>query len=687
MHWHRRFLLLLLIFLGSLIGFVGSHILMKPPEVWATNALLQPAPTQPLGYFDLFGELLSPKQAALRVREQGLDIRDPVSYERIGAVRITQQLLDAGEDIFFNRKLGDTFGVQRVFGFGGGLELILPDIETAIQNLQGQPTNNLRITLSQALTLGSQTFPAGTVVDTGLDVGKGANFPLGFLSQGGDVTCAACHVALSDQGEQLTGAPNGDLNIPVLVALAPNSAAGFSRLNLDPLAPQYKGNGKTIIDSNGQLVELPDPETFERVFDDLALSVPTGNFESSTDAINNTTQIPNIFTFKSNPYFSDGQAAVGPFAGLSGFNNGVHSSEVNILGNWKLIAQILDIDPEVYLGVVLQNAFDPRIRLPKGDPVKPSEWLRQVAPDPNQAELEDQIPAPGTGTFPNLSPNLFTYNGLVFSPDTGDEDSEEGDGDIASGKFLFANNAMSAWQNSLLPPPNRTPANQQALRNGSVRRGAKVFQQANCAQCHIPPFFTDNTIHPNSEIGANPARAESRLAIEDFLVSPKIYSLNTPVPPPANAEVLDIPTEGISASPTTLPNGLSPDGGYDTTSLRGLYLSAPYLHDGGVAVGAGALAFEDNGGFTIVDPSGLGLPGTLSQGIPADNASSLRALLDRRLRSQVIAANKALPALVLSNLDGTGHEFYVDSQAGFSPAQQADLVNFLLALDDDPGRF
>ncbi|MCG8362897.1 MAG: hypothetical protein MJA27_06125 [Pseudanabaenales cyanobacterium] len=33
------------------------------------------------------------------------------------------------------------------------------------------------------------------------------------------------------------------------------------------------------------------------------------------------------------------------------------------------------------------------------------------------------------------------------------------------------------------------------------------------------------------------------------------------------------------------------------------------------------------------------------------------------------------------------HNSYVDSQAGFRPAQQADLVNFLLALDDDPGRF
>ncbi|MCV3212295.1 hypothetical protein OGM63_01915 [Plectonema radiosum NIES-515] len=54
-----------------------------------------------------------------------------------------------------------------------------------------------------------------------------------------------------------------------------------------------------------------------------------------------------------------------------------------------------------------------------------------------------------------------------------------------------------------------------------------------------------------------------------------------------------------------------------------------------------------------------------------------------------MGANKLNPALSpeRSNLDGTGHEFYVDNQAGFSPQQQTDLINFLLALDDDPGNF
>ncbi|MDF5713923.1 MAG: di-heme oxidoredictase family protein [Rhizonema sp. NSF051] len=297
--------------------------------------------------------------------------------------------------------------------------------------------------------------------------------------------------------------------------------------------------------------------------------------------------------------------------------------------------------------------------------------------------MEDQVPAPNAGDYPNLNPSLATFNGLFFSPNS------EKSNDIASGKFFFAANAMSAFQNSLVPPANRTPENKQALKSGSVERGAKVFETANCATCHIPPFFTDNKTHPINEIGTNSARAQSRLGLNKLLVEPKLYSFDTTIPVSANAEVLDLPTKGISENSTTLPSGILPNGGYKTTTLRGLYFSAPYLHDGGAAVREGSLKVFRDGRFQVVDLSGLGLTGTLSQALPADPASSLRALLDRSLREKVVGANKLNPALSPehSNLDGTGHEFYVDSQAGFNPQQQTDLINFLLALDDDPANF
>ncbi|WP_375502114.1 hypothetical protein [uncultured Nostoc sp.] len=676
-----KILLFICVFIISVFGILLSNWLMTSQTAFAKIDLLQPAPTQPLGYYDYFGKLLSPQEASQLVANKGLNPNNPISYQRVGAVKITKELIAQGEDIFLNRKIGDTFGLQGAFGFGLGIAKILPELQTAIVKLQGQPTTNLQIILEKDIALGSRTFPKGTVVNTGLKMEKGGTFPIGLgITPNIDISCAACHVSLSNKGERLLGVPNGEIATPLLVALAPNSAAGFSRLKFNPLDPQYKGNGKIILDSKGNKVELPDPEKFEKAFDDAVLDVPFGNFESSSDSLNNTTQIPSMFTFKNHPYFLDGQFGVGPFAGLSAVSNGVHSSEINLSAAAQLSAKTLGIDPEVYIGTFLQNAAVPSLRLPEGPPVKPSQWLRKFAPNPTQAQLEDQIPAPGTGNYPNLRPSLFTYNGLVFSPNTGKPS------DIASGTFLFADNAMSAFQNSLVPPANQTSENWQALNSNSVKRGAKVFEKANCATCHIPPFFTDNKIHPIDEIRTNPARAQSRLGLSNLLVPPKLYTFNTPVPIPANAEVLDLPTQGISDSPTTLPKGILPKGGYKTTSLRGLYLSAPYLHDGAAAVRAGSLKVDSNA-IAVVDKTGLGLSGTLSQGIPADPANSLRALVDRDLRALVVKANKANPSLVRSNLDGTGHYFYVDRQSGFNSNQQTDLINFLLALDDNPGSF
>jgi hypothetical protein len=676
MRWHKTAIIFTLVFLATLFAVPISNNLTSFSKAVATQPLFQPVPTQPLGTYDYFGQLLTKQQAKQLVRQKRLNPNSPDSYERIGAVLINKKLLSNGEDLFFNRIIGNKF-----FGkvFGGFFNERNPEFLQAFRNLGGQSTTNLQVTLQKDLNLGSHIFPKGTIINTGIDVEKGAKKFLGFL--GNDLTCAACHATLSPLGKRLAGVPNSDLNIAFLQALTSNSASGFARLNFDPLDPKYQGNGKTIIDSHNNLVKLPDPQKFEDAFDDALLDLPAGNSENLVDKINNTTQIPSIFTFRTNPYATDGQFAIGPFAGLSAFTSGVHSSELNLAAAAQLTQETIGIDPEVYLGTILQNAADPKIRLPQGEPVKPSQWLRKVAPDPNAAELTGQPSAPGTGSYPNLKPNLFTYNGLVFSPNTNTPL------DAAAGKFLSAVNAMAAFQNSLVPPPNRSPGNKQALKNGSIIRGAKVFKQANCVTCHIPPFFTDNIIHPVKEIGTNPERAKSRLSLNKLLVAPKLYTFNTPVPIQPGAEVIDIPTKGISDSPTTLPKGLLPDGGYKTTSLLGLYFSAPYLHDSGVAASKDSLKVELDGSFSVVNPNGLGLSGTLKRGKSADPANSLRALVDSKLRAQIIAINKANPGLVHSNLDGTGHEFYVDQTTSFTPVQQTDLINFLLALDDNPLRF
>jgi hypothetical protein len=119
--------------------------------------------------------------------------------------------------------------------------------------------------------------------------------------------------------------------------------------------------------------------------------------------------------------------------------------------------------------------------------------------------------------------------------------------------------------------------------------------------------------------------------------------------------------------------------------LIGLYVTAPYLHDGGVAAGAEALKRDTEGnGFTVANPDQLGMAGTLLQGIQPDPGTSLRVLVDRNLREQMVAANRANPDLQRSNVDGSGHNYWVDAESGFTIQDQTDLIEFLLSLDDNP---
>lgn len=59
-------------------------------------------------------------------------------------------------------------------------------------------------------------------------------------------------------------------------------------------------------------------------------------------------------------------------------------------------------------------------------------------------------------------------------------------------------------------------------------------------------------------------------------------------------------------------------------------------------------------------------------------------LVDRNLRKPVIAANEANSDLQRANVDGSGHNYWVDQKAGFTTQDQTDLIQFLLSLDDDP---
>jgi hypothetical protein len=102
--------------------------------------------------------------------------------------------------------------------------------------------------------------------------------------------------------------------------------------------------------------------------------------------------------------------------------------------------------------------------------------------------------------------------------------------------------------------------------------------------------------------------------------------------------------------------------------LLGLWWSAPYLHDSSIAVGVDA-------------ETELGIPGTLRRGRDVDPVNSLRALLDRGLRSRVIEANQSDAAMQKAKVLGIGHEHWVDEQAGYSLEDQSALIDYLFSLE------
>jgi hypothetical protein len=651
----------------------------------AIQTLLAPAPRLPVGAYDYFGSLKSPDEARAVVNAAGLDPAQPASFLRLGLVEITEKLIADGRDRFFNQPLGDPASIGQIFFDTNQLFTIQPSALAPVdpatdptgaqafrrrffETLLFRPRvaeTNLKVRLDRDLRLGSHVFPAGTSVPTGLDIAAGETAPVGL--QSGAITCAACHAAVDRRsGRMIPGAPNTDLNLGVFLALSDNTSSSFLRLNksqIDPFDPRFPRTGRRIIDSTGQTVQLPDPVAFELAVDDLILTDPPGGFEAAADATTTVTKIPDTFVFGEGGMGWDGGFQIGPFGGVAALSSAVHSFEINFLEPAQVSRLVADLDPEVYLGLVLQSAGDASLRLP--DDVRPSEWLQQNFPGAERGTL---LELPG---YP--SPSLFSLNGLVFSPP--DE------------PFMHSALALSAFQQSLSAPPNRSFDNQLNLRTGAVLRGAEVFRAANCAACHPPPFFTNGEIIPNDIIKASPRRAKSRHILDGRLVEAVIPSFDQPVPLPPAPNLLTLPPDPRMVSNLTLPPGLDGSaGGYKVIGLLGTYLRAPYLHDGSVAATADALRIDADGGYSIVHRDRIGIPGTSKAGRPVDAANSLRVLLDRGLRAILLENNAADPTLVVNGIVGSGHEFFVDPAAGYSYAQQTDLIAFLLALDDDPGR-
>lgn len=173
--------------------------------------------------------------------------------------------------------------------------------------------------------------------------------------------------------------------------------------------------------------------------------------------------------------------------------------------------------------------------------------------------------------------------------------------------------AIAAWRSTLSPAVYLTDSQSRA-------RGREVFERGGCVRCHSGDRFTSQAFIGASELGSSPAKSAG-----------------------GYAEKLRVP------------------------SLIGLAWRAPYLHDGGVAVGPD-------------EEIELGLAGTWMRQIAPDPRASLGALIDRELRKKVVLANRSNSDLRSVWVDGSGHPFWIDPRAGFSQADQQAVIAYLFSL-------
>ncbi|GFE70718.1 hypothetical protein [Chroococcus sp. FPU101] len=651
-------LLSLVVLLAAFFGFQLEIAFAPRPQLAQTYTPITQSPPSDVGTYDVLGRVIVPETAAEWLQtEEGQQKLSPEN----GAVEITEDLIALGRKAFYAETFKDqVFQTDVVGALDGPINPI--SLTKAIISLKGQFTHNLQIPIDQDITIGGKTFQSGTLLNTGLDIPAGFLTPLGMrtsIEKGKlrvGITCALCHSTIDHQtGRVIEGAPNNDLDTGLILAMASNSAAMFRQTGVNPT--QLPLGDHTYLNDQGETAKLPDPQTVETAVDAELLTWPPGNFDSSGSLVNNPAQIPSSYTRDAWPYGWSGHSAIGWFHGLTTLNSNVHATNSDATTGADSSEPLLGIDKETYLGIIFQNSANPAYRLPEG--AKPSEFFQQIDPTPGEPGMNETIRMPD---YPKGSP--FMLDGLMANSPG-----------MPVAKQL---NAMSAYQNTLAPPPVPTTD------LDSLQRGAAIFNNAGCIECHSGRYFTNHEVIAADEIGTQPSRAKTLAAFPKVFAPPKTYPSNVSVPLPANPPVLEIPTDLTPKRSQELAFAMNnPAGGYKVPSLIGLSVTAPYLHDGGVAASVEALQRNEKG-FGVADSEQLGMAGTLLKGIVPDAGASLRVLLDQQLREVAIAANQKNPDLQKANVDGSGHNYWVDPQSGYTPQQQTDLIQFLLSLDDNP---
>nr|WP_245438963.1 hypothetical protein [Methylorubrum zatmanii] len=452
---------------------------------------------------------------------------------------IDDALVRRGREAFYRETFGNEVFLSDVMGMlDGGLTPF--EVARAILMLGGAGTTNLKVRMARDVTVGDRVWKTGELVPTGLDVPRGSPFILGirtFYDRGHlrmGITCALCHTAVDPQsGKVVEGAPNTDLNAGLLMALASNATAYFMHGSADPSAhPGDPARSVTIED--GAKSALPDPARFEAAAKVEVASWPAGSFDSSADRETNPTSIPSSFSAYGEPYSWSGRAGIGPFKGLSALNNNVHAANSDTTQQTTAAKTLFGLDPQVYLGTVLQGAAVASLRYDPASGKRPTDVLEAADPTPGAPGLNSYAVLP---SFP--ATNYMTDNGLLAS--------------VPGEPANYANNAMSAFQNLLRAPEPSLDAEQ-------VKSGRAVFERAGCAGCHTGPALTNHRVIPVDEIGTQPSRAHSTVRMEARLAPPTIFATDTPFPLPPDPKLVPIPLGAMRSSRCSLPGPMPAPG-------------------------------------------------------------------------------------------------------------------------------
>ncbi|MBM7662330.1 mono/diheme cytochrome c family protein [Bacillus mesophilus] len=637
----RRYYLYIMLFLIAIVVGIASMSDFEYAYIPDEDTVVDHSHNSRKG-LDIWGTFISEKNDSI----QHVSSKNEVFDE--GAIKIDNELLKLGREVFYEETFGNEIFLTDIMGIING-PLTIGNMSKAILALKGEGTTNLRVELAKDITIGETHYKKGDLIDTGIDVARGSLTPLGLPVSWADgrvrvgISCAACHATVDPVNKNvIENAPNADFNAGLVMALASNSTAFFSHAEIKSIEKYVLENSPQVIDSTGKVQSLPDSETIEREVDRIVAQWPRGNFDSTIDLVANPCQIPDAYTLGDHPYGWSGFSAAGPFKGLSSFSNNVHAQNADSLSQMEISQELVGIDPEVYVGMILQNAANPEFRYMPSLDVKPTEFFKSVDPTPGVVGVNDMVAQP---LYPKVS--IVAPAGLFVS--------ENGF------KFNEQNYAASAWQNTINPPKPKLDVSKE-----QIDQGREVFIKGGCISCHAGNNLTNNSVVSTDIVGTEPSRAKGLSKTEKVFGESYLYAPDTPVPLPENPKVLKVPTQHLDPEQIKLAFGHDNSaGGYKVPSLIGLYWTAPYLHDGGVAIGT-------NGEF--------GMKNTLLKGISPDPKNSLMAMIDRELRQKVIEENKSSESLRTVRVTGEGHAYWIDGKNGFTNEEQEAVVGYLLSL-------